>query len=242
MSSASTPLLTVQGLSSGYDKHRPVVQQVSFTLAQCEVLAVLGPNGSGKSTLLRTLAGLLKPSAGSIHWHGAIAHPPGGPHELLRCGISFVPQGGLVLPDLSVREHFSLAVRHRPKADRQAAIEEALSAFPLLEAMGAKRGGMLSGGQRQQLSSALLLAQGTTLWLLDEPTAGLSPALVQDTLAFLQKQQTTRGITMMVVEHDLEVAFCLADRLLVMREGEVIKTLDTQPTGGAIPSLELIYD
>lgn len=235
-------ILHVAGLDAGYVPGRPVVRNAAFHVAAGEAVAILGPNGSGKSTLLRALAGLLPVAAGSIQWNLPGSGAPPAAHALLPKGISFVPQGGLVLPELTVAEHFTLALRHRPKAEQAATRLEALQAFPALVALMQRRGGMLSGGERQQLSAALLMAQGTRVWLMDEPTAGLSPALVQDTLHFLQRMHSQHGITLLVVEHDLDVAFQLAGRVLVMREGEIIKTLDNTASAQARPSLEHIYD
>lgn len=240
--SSAAQLLQVSGLDAGYVPGRPVVRGASLQLGAGEAVAILGTNGSGKSTLLRALAGLLPHTSGSIRWQLPAAAAPRAAHELLRCGISFVPQGGLVLPELLVAEHFTLALRHRPNAEQAAARQQALAAFPALAPLMQRRGGMLSGGERQQLSAALLMAQGTRVWLMDEPTAGLSPALVQDALHFLQRMHRQHGITLLVVEHDLDVAFQLVDRVLVMREGEIIKTLDNTASAQARPSLEHIYD
>lgn len=240
--SSAAHILQVSGLDAGYVPGRPVVRGASLQLGTGEAVAILGPNGSGKSTLLRAMAGLLPHTSGSIRWQLPGGAAPRAAHELLRCGISFVPQGGLVLPELLVAEHFTLALRHRPKAEQAAARHQALAAFPALAPLMQRRGGMLSGGERQQLSAALLLAQGTRVWLMDEPTAGLSPALVQDTLHFLQRMHSQHGITLLVVEHDLDVAFQLAGRVLVMREGEIIKTFDNTDHAQLRPSLETIYD
>lgn len=218
-------IVDVTGLTGGYGR-TTVFHEVSFQVKPGEALAILGQNGSGKSTLLKTLAGLLSPQAG----HARLADLNGSPkllaHALVRAGVSYCPQGGLVIPELTVAEHLQLATQHLAKDAATQAHDEALAAFPALKGLLPQRAGSLSGGQRQQLSLAVLVVHKSKLWLLDEPTAGLSPELVKTTTEFLQERVKKHGTALILVEHNLDVALALADRILVLREGQVARTIE----------------
>lgn len=215
----------VHTLSGGYGKNT-IFRDVSFVLKPGEVLAILGQNGSGKSTLLKTLAGLLPPQGGQVRLNTLNNASTLQPHRLVEAGISYCPQAGLVLPELSIQEHLLLATRHLGESDARIAREEGLSTFPALNDLLHQRAGTLSGGQSQQLTLAILTAQRTNLWLLDEPTAGLAPDLVKATTEFLHQRVQQHHTTMILVEHDLDVALALADRILVLREGTVARMID----------------
>ena len=203
-----------------------VFNEVSFHVKAGEVLAVLGQNGSGKSTLLKTLAGLLVSQDGHVRMADLNGSPKLIPHVLVSAGISYCPQYGLVMGDLTVTEHLKLATRHLAKVKSVEAREEALATFPALKDLLPQRAGTLSGGQRQQLSLSILVAHRSKLWLLDEPTAGLAPELVKATTAFLHERVKEQGTALILVEHDLDVALALADQILVLREGHVSQTID----------------
>ncbi len=228
------------GLTGGYG-NSTVFREVSFGVRPGEVLAILGQNGSGKSTLLKTLAGLLLPQAGHARLGQLNGSPALLPHALVRSGISYCPQGGLVIPELSVAEHLQLATQHLATDDAAKAREEALATFPALKDLLPQRAGTLSGGQRQQLSLSILIAHRSKLWLLDEPTAGLAPELVKTTTEFLQERVKKHGTAVMLVEHNLDVAFALADRILVLREGRVVRTFDDVQHMEHQPDHEQIY-
>lgn len=215
----------VTGLTGGYGA-TTVFRELSFGVKPGEVLAILGQNGSGKSTLLKTLAGLLRPQAGHLRLGGMNGAPELLPHALVKAGISYSPQAGLVVPELTVAEHLQLATRHLDKDTALQAREEALATFPALKELLRQRAGTLSGGQRQQLSLAILVAHRSSLWLLDEPTAGLAPALVKVTTDFLHQQVKQRNTAVILVEHNLDVALTLADRILVLREGRVARVIE----------------
>lgn len=185
-----------------------------------EVLAVIGQNGCGKSTLLRTIARIIPDKSGSIIFDSVeINHLH--PWELKGHGISYFTQGGLVFPTMKVSEHFELALKERSRSEALSIKEECFSHFPELEGCMDKRGGNLSGGQRQMLSFAMLISQRTKCWLLDEPTAGLAPDAVKGAVEFLKKMKLKSRITTVLVEHNYSVAFELADRVAIIKEGKL---------------------
>jgi branched-chain amino acid transport system ATP-binding protein len=211
-------LLQIQNLTSGYDG-KAIIHDISFSMSKGEVLAVIGQNGCGKSTLLKTIARIISDNSGSIiidnvkinHLHA---------WDLKQFGISYFMQGGMVFPTMKVSEHFELALRDKNKTEAVKIKEESLSYFPALVSNMDKRAGNLSGGLRQMLSFAMLISQQGKLWLLDEPTAGLAPEAVKDAVVFLKKLKLQSDVTMILVEHNYQVAFELADRVAIIKEGK----------------------
>lgn len=212
-------ILNIQNLTSGYNG-KTVLQNISFSVIKGEVLAVIGQNGCGKSTLLKTIARIIKDNAGNISFAGVKLNNK-NTWDLKQQGISWFVQGGMVFPTLKVSEHFELALKGKSKTDAASTKEECLSHFPALANCMDKRGGNLSGGQRQMLSFAMLLAQQTQCWLLDEPTAGLAPEAVKEAVDFLKKMKQEKQKTMILVEHNYSVAFELADHVAIIKEGKL---------------------
>lgn len=218
-----TTILKTQDLSAGYGNHT-VLKDVCFDLQKGEVLVIIGQNGSGKSTLLRTISGLLPKKAGSIYINNR-TEPSIAPHELVTNGISYFVQGGLIMPSLTVQEHLELAAMQTGRKLENTTLNNTFAQFPKLKEMQKQKAGNLSGGERQMLSFGILLMQETQTWLLDEPTAGLSPALVQFTADFLRKKNL-EGITMLLVEHNMEVAFKLASHIAVTKDATLTRKFD----------------
>lgn len=218
-----TPILTVEQLSAGYGSH-VVLKNVSFELKKGEVLGIIGQNGSGKSTLLKAITGLIPLKHGRLLINGKKKSRI-RPHNILESGISFFTQGGLVMPALTVEEHLSLA--HFQNGSGNGSVERVFDQFPRLFELSSQRAGSLSGGERQMLSFGILIAQDTKTWLLDEPTAGFSPEMVQRSVDFLQEKRK-EGITMLLVEHNMEVAFSLSDTIVVAKEGTLTQKFDRQ--------------
>lgn len=212
-------LLNIQNLSSGY-KGKIILQEISFSVNEGEVLAVIGQNGCGKSTLLKTIAQITTDNSGDIFFAGLNLRNR-KTWEIKELGISFFVQGGLVFSTMKVSEHFELALKGKNKTEAASIKEECLSYFPALSNCMDKRGGNLSGGQRQMLSFAMLLSQQTQCWLLDEPTAGLAPEAVSEATAFLKKMNQDKNKTLILVEHNYTVAFELADRVAIIKEGKL---------------------
>lgn len=213
-------LLHIQNLSSGYNG-KTILQNISFDVNKGEVLAVIGQNGCGKSTLLKTISRLIMDNAGDIFFAGVKLNNK-NTWDLKQYGISWFVQGGMVFPTMKVSEHFELALKDKNKAEAAKIKEESLSYFPSLANCMDKRGGNLSGGQRQMLSFAMLLTQQTQCWLLDEPTAGLAPEAVKEAVGFLKMMKEQKNKTMILIEHNYQVAFELADHVAIIKEGKLL--------------------
>lgn len=211
--------LHIQNLSAGYNG-KTVLEDISFSVSKGEVLAVIGQNGCGKSTLLKTIARIIKDNAGDISFTGVKLNDK-NTWDLKQLGLSWFVQGGMVFPTMKVSEHFELALKEKKKTEAASIKQECLTCFPTLGNCMDKRGGNLSGGQRQMLSFAMLLCQQTQCWVLDEPTAGLSPEAVKEAVAFLKKMKQEQQKTMILVEHNYSVAFELADHVAIIKEGKL---------------------
>lgn len=217
-------LLQIQNLSSGYNG-KTVLQDISFSVKKGEAVAIIGQNGSGKTTLLRTIARIIQDNSGSIIFDNMNLNNK-NTWDLKHLGISWFVQGGMVFPTMTINEHFDLALKDKNKTKATIIKEECLSFFPALANCMDKRGGNLSGGQRQMLAFAMLLSQQTDsqqtqCWLLDEPTAGLSPDAVKEAVVFLKKMKQQANKTMVLVEHNYQVAFELADHVVIIKEGKL---------------------
>ena len=219
--SGADPLLSVRGLRSGYGKI-VVLHGVDLTIAPGEVVALLGPNGAGKTTLLRTVSGLLPWSAGEVKFAGSDLRGVGA-RETMRRGLAHVVEGHRVFTQLSVTDNLSLAGYDLPRAERRSRIEEALSFFPEIAA------GALSGGQQQMLAVAQGLVRRPLLLMLDEPSAGLSPVLVDRVLA-VARQLRESGTAVLLVEQLIEKVLTLADRVFALARGRIVlKAATTEP-------------
>jgi ABC-type branched-subunit amino acid transport system ATPase component len=219
-------LLEIENVSSGYNG-KTVFQDITFTVNEGEVLAIIGQNGCGKSTLLKTIARIITDNTGDISFAGINLNKK-NTWDLKQLGISWFVQGGMVFPTMKVSEHFELALKDKSKQVASNIKEECLSHFPTLVNNMNKRGGNLSGGQRQMLSFAMLLSQQTQCWLLDEPTAGLAPESVKEVVDFLKKMKQQTNRSMILVEHNYQVAFELADHLSVVKEGAISQKISVE--------------
>ncbi len=210
-------MLAVNGVDVFYGESRALTQ-LTVTVGTGQVVCVMGRNGVGKTTLLKTIMGVLVPRQGSIVFEGQeITHLT--PYGRARLGIGYVPQGREIFPFLTVWENLVLGARR--KRPTQESVEYVLSLFPGLSEMLGKRGGDLSGGQQQQLAIARALISDPKLLLLDEPTEGIQPSIVQEIATVLQriKREGTRSI--LLVEQYLEFARSICDRFYVMEKGGV---------------------
>ena len=212
------PLLQVTGLHAGYGKVA-VLHGVDLHVAAGEIVALLGPNGAGKSTLLRAISGLL-PATGTLRFDGrSIAGA--SPRQAVGAGLVHVVEGHRVFTALSVTDNLLLAGYAVPKAERARRVEEALAFFPEIAAKRGERGGALSGGQQQMLAVAQGLVQRPRLMMLDEPSAGLSPVLVDRVLSVLA-QLRAGGTAVLLVEQLTVKAAALADRVCALARGRVV--------------------
>ncbi|GAA3086331.1 hypothetical protein GCM10010464_57760 [Pseudonocardia yunnanensis] len=214
--------LEVRGLVSGYDRGR-VLNGVDLTLDAGAVLGLLGRNGVGKSTLIMTLAGLVPVSEGSVRLGGAELAGK-RPDLIARAGVALVPQGRRVWATLTVAEHLALA-RSRSRSGTWT-VDAVLDLLPRLAERRRHFAGQLSGGEQQMLAVARALLTNPRLVLLDEPSDGLAPAIV-DQLAGVVTTMRAEGVTVVLVEQDLHLAFSVADEIAVMEKGTLVHRVPT---------------
>src|SRR5205814_3067029 len=212
-------MLDVQHLSVAYGVTE-VLRDVSFTVPERSIVALLGGNGSGKTTTLNVLSGLLAPRGGAVRFEGrSIAALPS--HEIVRRGIVQVPQGREVWSGMSVRDNLDLgAATRRDRRATRADLEDVFTLFPVLRDRQSRKAGTLSGGEQQMLAIGRALMARPRLLLMDEPSAGLSPVVVQAMVATIQRLHT-RGLTILLVEQNVGVAAALAQHAHVLMNGEV---------------------
>jgi branched-chain amino acid transport system ATP-binding protein len=216
--SAPEPLLAVAGLAAGYGKIG-VLHGVDLTIGAGEAVALLGPNGAGKTTLLRAISGLL-PRTGSVRFGGADFSAT-GPGDAVRAGLVHVIEGHRVFTQLTVLDNLLLAGYGMKRAERGRRIDEALSFFPEIAEKRLDRAGTLSGGQQQMLAVAQGLVRQPRLLMLDEPSAGLSPVLVDRVLTAAAQLRAT-GTAILLVEQLIEKALRLADRVYALARGTIV--------------------
>ena len=251
-------LLEIDNLSVAYGPIR-ALHEVSLTIDSGEIVALIGSNGAGKTTLLRTISGLLRPTTGTIRFHGShaatvsdksisvTAPAPAttstargvldyrgrsvenyssldrlAPHEIVRLGISHVPEGRQIFPDLTVRENLMLgAYQRRDAREIQQSMEESFELFPILAERRRQKAGTLSGGEQQMLAIGRALMARPSLLLLDEPSLGLAPLIVRKIFQIIQKINAG-GATVFLVEQNARMALTIAHRGYVLQTGRVI--------------------
>jgi branched-chain amino acid transport system ATP-binding protein len=209
-------MLTVSNVIAGYGAHDEVLKGVGMTIGERELVVLIGPNGAGKSTLLKCIAGFLKPREGAITFQGK---PISGlkPREITREGVAFVPQEANVFPSLSIEANLEMGgyVDRRATKERMKA---AFARFPALAARRTQEARTLSGGQRQMLAVAMALMAAPRLMLLDEPSAGLSPAASAELFALI-KGLHNEGMSVIMVEQNALDALQIADRGYLLVDG-----------------------
>jgi branched-chain amino acid transport system ATP-binding protein len=228
LTSAVEPLLSVNHLESGYGKIR-VLHGLDLTISAGEVVALLGPNGAGKTTLLRALSGLLPLNAGHVRFGGRDM-TNATPREAARGGLVHVIEGHRVFTQISVTDNLLLAGYDLPRGERAARLEQALSFFPEIAEKRHERGGALSGGQQQMLAVAQGLMRRPRLLMLDEPSAGLSPVLVDRVLNVIGELRN-QGTAVLLVEQLLEKALAASDRVYALVQGHIMLEAPTSDAG-----------
>jgi branched-chain amino acid transport system ATP-binding protein len=212
-------ILDVQGLVGGYGK-MTILNGTSFTVPSGSVTTVIGPNGAGKSTVFKAIFGLLKLRAGKVIFRGRDVTGL-SQRELLSAGICYVPQGRNIFPELSVRHNIELGAvaAGRDITDLPARIEAALDRFPVLRKKAAQQASTLSGGEQKQLEIARGLLLDPQLVLIDEPSIGLSPLMVQQTFHTLQTLRD-RGVSILMIEQNARSALQISDFGIVLELGQ----------------------
>lgn len=217
---ALTPALLVQGLRAGYG-HMPVLHDLSLSLQRGEIVGVLGANGMGKSTLMKAIAGVLPVMSGRISVDGVdVNRLPA--HNRARLGIGYVQQGRGILPTLSVRENLAIGWSVGIDESESQAIDRVLVRFPRLVALLDRPGGGLSGGEQQLLALARALVARPWLLLLDEPTEGIQPSIIDEMADTLSQLRTSEGLSILVAEQNLDFVLDCVDRALMLEKGVIV--------------------
>jgi branched-chain amino acid transport system ATP-binding protein len=214
-------MLQIRSISSRYGRIE-ALHGIDLDVKQGQLVALVGANGAGKTTLLRTISGVQPASAGSIHLFGRdITRLP--PNERVRLGICQVPEGRHVFGPMSIEDNLRLGAYTRARNNLDADLEQMYELFPILKEKRALPAGTLSGGQQQMLAMARALMGQPTLLLLDEPSMGLAPLLVEETFRVVRHLKS-EGITIFLVEQNAHAALSIADIGYVMETGHTILT------------------
>jgi branched-chain amino acid transport system ATP-binding protein/urea transport system ATP-binding protein len=217
-------VLSVSDLVAGYQSDARVLQGLNLEVARGRTVALMGRNGMGKTTFLRTLMGHLRAAGGRIAFEGRNITGR-RPFEISNLGIAYVPQGREVFRDFSVEENLLLGVLGKPGL--KTAVDERLYGwFPILKERRAQKAGTLSGGEQQQLAIARALAGRPKLLLLDEPSEGIQPSIVQAIADTVRDIARGEGLTILLVEQNLDLVLGLAERCLFMENGRIAEAAD----------------
>ena len=225
-------LLTVEGVSSGYGLTL-VLRNVSIHVDTGEVVAVVGANGVGKSTLLRTITGLMRPTEGHIEFDGVrIDGMPA--HRIVSHGLAMVPEGGRLFMFMTVLENLELgAFNPSSRDDVQQSLDDVMALFPILRERRTQLAGSLSGGERQMCAIARALMSRPRMLMLDEPSLGLSPVMLEKVFDLIRTVVASRDLTVLLIEQNVADALEMANRAYVVEGGTIAKTG---------PGAELLHD
>jgi len=211
-------MLAIKDLNVAYGQSR-VIRDVSFTCAPGETVAVMGRNGMGKTTLMKGMIGILKKESGSITVGGTEISTLDS-FKRVKAGIAYVPQGRQIFSSLTVEENIKTGLETVKDKRIPAYIYEM---FPILKEFRARKGGNLSGGQQQQLAIARALVSNPKVLILDEPTEGIQPSIIKEIAAALNVIKKERGLAIVVSEQVLSFALEVADRILVIESGKIVR-------------------
>src|SRR6266849_1161096 len=221
--SGGPSVLRVADLRAGYGS-TPVLAGVNLEVGEGEMVAVMGRNGMGKTTLLRTLMGLLPARGGSIRWKDGREISKLPTHLRARLGLGYVPQGRDIFPGLTVNENLRLGGMAIGR-DGNRRLQDVLKLFPMLSEKLTARGASLSGGQQQLLALARALVSGPKILLLDEPSEGIQPSILEQIVERIRTINKQEGIAVLLVEQNLQFAAAVAERAYVMNKGAVVREL-----------------
>jgi len=212
-------MLDLKGLCAGYGQMK-VLHGIDLTIEQGEIVALLGSNGAGKSTLNNNVSGIFQPTAGQILFEGQdITGLP--PENVVDLGIVQVPEGRRIFPNMSIRENLELGSYRRGKPRRAENIDKVVDVFPRLEERFSQLAGTLSGGEQQMLAIGRAMMSEPRLLILDEPSLGLSPLLVEEMFSLIQRLNK-QGLAIFLVEQHVMQSLEIADRAYVMENGSIV--------------------
>lgn len=212
-------MLEIKNISAYYGKIQ-ALHDVSITVAEGEIVTLIGANGAGKSTLLMTLCGNPRAASGSILYKGTelIGTPT---HQIMRKGIAVVPEGRRIFPRLTVEENLAMGGFFTEREEYERQLDKALTLFPRLKERFSQRAGTMSGGEQQMLAIGRALMSKPSLLLMDEPSLGLAPIIIQQIFAIIE-QLRKEGVTIFLVEQNANQALKLADRAYVLENGHIV--------------------
>lgn len=214
-------VLTVEGIRAGYG-NKQVLHGVSLSLERGQIIALLGHNGAGKTTTCKAIAGLLPVMAGRIWFDGMDITNSSCAHNVKR-GLVFLPQERAVFAQLSVRDNLLLGATLTPdRSERQKRLDRVLGMFPILQERWNQTAGTLSGGQQRMLSIGIALMAGARVLLLDEPSLGLAPTICQALMESIKGLVQRDGLSVLLIEQEIPLALQVAERICVMRMGQVV--------------------
>ena len=230
-SEVAAPLLTVDRLTAGYGESQ-ILTELTFSVPAAGAVCLLGRNGVGKTTTLKSIVGLVRPRSGHVMFDGqdVTSH---GPHQRARLGIGYVPQGRGIFPHLSVFENLLMGFEANPKmsaGERGAILDEMYALFPVLAEMRGRAGGMLSGGQQQQLAIARALVARPKLLLLDEPAEGIQPNIV-DLIEDAVSKLPAQGVAVLLVEQFVDFAVAVCNQYFMVERGTIVAQGATKDLG-----------
>ncbi len=226
----SPSVLTIDDLHVAYGQSE-VLRGLNLAVARNEIVALMGRNGMGKTTLMKALIGLLPARRGAVTVGGADISAMKSYQRVVR-GVAYVPQGRMVFSAMTVEENIETGLG---KAKKSGMLAEIYELFPVLKEMRTRRGGNLSGGQQQQLAIARALASEPKVLLLDEPTEGIQPSIIREMARTLRRIRDERGLSILVSEQVLSFALDVADRVVVIENGELVH----EETGDAIDGAKI---
>jgi branched-chain amino acid transport system ATP-binding protein len=212
-------MLDVQGLRTGYGRI-PILNGIGFAVNEGEFVGILGHNGMGKTTLLRALIGFLPATAGSVQFAG-VDVTTFEPYRRARLGLGYVPQGREIFPGLSVLDNLRMGCSKQAGSSETETIGTVLEEFPRLKNLLDRPGSALSGGEQQLLAIARCLCGKPRLILLDEPTEGIQPSIIDEIVETLLRLRDNSGLTMILVEQNLDFIAALSQRILVIQKGRI---------------------
>lgn len=213
----SDAILQVTGLTAGYSEE-PIIHDMGLLAERGRITGIIGPNGCGKSTFLKAIVGIVKPTAGRVILDGADITRL-SPFRTLEKGLAYIPQGRQVFPEMTVLENLKMsAYTLRDAAVVQSRFEEAFARFPKLYERRQQLAGTLSGGEQSMLSFAMAMVLQPTCMLLDEPTLGLAPTMIEQIFETIV-EMNDQGISMVIVEQNINVLFQVADYIYILDSG-----------------------